>query len=440
MTATRVEAGRARSGTVELALTAACLIGLTATASAVHQAAGWRAHLPIMFACGIGAALAAPVARRAGAREALWIVLGAAVVMRLMALLVEPCTSSDIFRYIWDGRVQAAGINPYRYVATAPELAHLRDTVVYPNINRADYAVSIYPPAAQMVFLLTTRLGESVTVMKLGLLAFEAVTIAAVISLLQVLNRPITDIVAYAWHPLPIWEIAGSGHVDAAMVALFMAGLWVFVRGQTLLAGLLVTIALLALPAFWKPWNWPLPLVFAATVLVFYLPYLSVGWGVFGFLPTYAHEERMTSGEGFWPVTLFEAVAGPFPNAYPIYLGVAAATALALALAAGFSSERTPAATIAWLAWLLIAFLCLLSPDYPWYFLVLTPFVVLTRLLTPWVLTAGAFVLNDAIPGDDALHLMTREWLLYGGAAIAIAFDLWSRCSGTSQDSGARPK
>ena len=107
-------------------------------------------------------------------RAALIVILAGAVAMRLALLFVEPYLSTDIYRYIWDGRVQAAGINPYRYVPNAPELAHLRDAAIFPNINRADYAVTIYPPAAQAIFLAVTRLGESVVAMKLGLLAFEA--------------------------------------------------------------------------------------------------------------------------------------------------------------------------------------------------------------------------------------------------------------------------
>ena len=66
--------------------------------------------------------------------------------MRLGLLFAEPYLSTDIYRYIWDGRVQAAGINPYRYMPIAPELSHLRDAAIFPNINRPDYAVTIYPP------------------------------------------------------------------------------------------------------------------------------------------------------------------------------------------------------------------------------------------------------------------------------------------------------
>src|SRR5204862_1171502 len=94
---------------------------------------------------------------RADQRSALLVILTGAVAMRLAMLWVEPYLSSDIYRYIWDGRVQAAGINPYRYVPKAPELARLRDAEIWPNINRPDYAVTIYPPAAQAIFFAVTR-------------------------------------------------------------------------------------------------------------------------------------------------------------------------------------------------------------------------------------------------------------------------------------------
>jgi hypothetical protein len=142
--------------------------------------------------------------------------------------------------------------------------------------------------------------------MKLGLLLFEAISVAAIIGLLQRLGTPATHVAAYVWHPLPVWEIAGNGHVDAAMLAFLMVGLLAYVHGRTLVAGVLITLgalvkplALLALPALWRPWNWRLPLCVVATIALAYLPYLSVGLGVFAFVPAYVQEEGLASGTGF---------------------------------------------------------------------------------------------------------------------------------------------
>ena len=91
-----------------------------------------------------------------------------------------PRTSDDAYRYVWDGRVQAAGINPYRYAPADPALAELRDDAIFPKINRAEYAVTIYPPVAQMFFFLVTRLGENVTTMRLAMLGCEAGLVAVI--------------------------------------------------------------------------------------------------------------------------------------------------------------------------------------------------------------------------------------------------------------------
>ena len=304
MTSLALAAARVRQPIAWLAAMAAGLVALTAAGPTLHHAGGEWALL-LVFAIG-GAGILAALRIADGADPARCPdrhPRRRASLMRLALLFVEPYLSTDIYRYVWDGRVQAAGINPYRYMPIAPEVSHLRDAAIFPNINRADYAVTIYPPAAQAIFLAVTRLGESVVAMKLGLLAFEVATIALLLALLHRLGSPPTRIVAYAWHPLPIWEIAGNGHVDIAMCALLMAGLLLFLHGRTLLAGVAVTLgalvkptALLALPVFWRPWNWRLPLVVVLTAVLAYVPYLSVGSGVLGYLWGYVEEEGLASG------------------------------------------------------------------------------------------------------------------------------------------------
>src|SRR5260370_38476078 len=68
-------------------------------------------------------------------RRALVAVLAAAALMRLGVLLAPPYLSDDVNRYIWDGRVDAAGINPYRYIPVDPPLEALREDTILPNVN-----------------------------------------------------------------------------------------------------------------------------------------------------------------------------------------------------------------------------------------------------------------------------------------------------------------
>lgn len=419
-------------GALALAAMALALCGVTAAACLLHwRLGGWV--LIAAFAAGAAGALAAgPLARRADAKLDLFIILIGAAAMRLVLLWSEPTLSSDIYRYIWDGRVQAAGVNPYAHIPNASELASLRDPDIWPHINRGDYAVTIYPPVAQAVFLAVSRLGESVVVMKLGLVLFEAAGIAAIIAMLRRLGKPSTDVAAYAWHPLPIWEIAGNGHVDAAMLALLLAGLLVYLRGRTLVAGVLVTLgalikplALLVLPVLWRPWDWRLPLCVIAAAALAYVPYMSVGWGVLGFVSGYAQEEGLVSGHGYKLLWLLQQATGPLPHATAVYLAAAAVVLGMLALAVGFRSDRSAPASLRAAAWLLTAFLVLVSPNYPWYFLVLVQFLALAPSAAAWVMTGAGVLFYDVVPGDVLPAYEVRIAVFTMAVLAALAYDLW---------------
>jgi hypothetical protein len=417
----------------QLVAVAAALTALTAAGPTLHLTYGGWALTAIFSAGGVGIGLALHIADKANQRRALLVILGGALLMRLGLLLVEPYLSTDIYRYVWDGRVQAAGINPYRYMPAAPELAHLRDAAIFPKINRPDYAVTIYPPAAQVVFLAITRvLGESVLAMKLGLIAFEALTVAALLGVLRRLGRPLTRVAIYAWHPLAVWEIAGHGHIDGAMCALLVAGLLLFLRGRTLLAGAVVTLgalikptALLALPVFWRPWNWRLPLVMMLTIALAYLPYLSVGSGVLGYLGGYVDEEGLASGQGFATLWLLETYVGPVPGAVHVYVAAAAVIMIGLAVAVAFRKDRSEETAVMCLSWLLAVFLVLASPHFPWYFVPLAAVLVLHPSAIGWVLTLGAPLLYDSAARLAWLGYETRIALLTLASVAALAFDAW---------------
>jgi hypothetical protein len=124
-----------------------------------------------------------PAAAPLTGRAAVIGILLVGLAMRLI-VLPSPPASSDIYRYIWDGRVQAAGINPYRYLPADEALQGLRDEAIYPNINRASYAPTIYPPVAQLVFFAATRISETPLFMKTVMIAFEGLAVWAILQLL----------------------------------------------------------------------------------------------------------------------------------------------------------------------------------------------------------------------------------------------------------------
>lgn len=345
-------------------------------------------------------------------RWGLALIIAMAVLMRLLVVSQEPLLSTDLYRYVWDGRVQAAGINPYSFVPAHAALELLRDPTIYPNINRADYAVSAYPPVAQAFFFAVTRISESATAMRLAMVACEAIIVAVLIDLLRRMSLPVTAVVAWAWHPLVIWEIANNGHADALMVALLMAGVWLLARSRRVAGAVLVALATLVkpyaaaiLPAFWRPWDWRAPAAAVTAAILCYLPYAGAGSGVLGFVTTrgYLAEEGFTDGSGYWLVALARAVLGHLPGLNAAYVIFGLAVMTWLVMRAVSRTYEPLQVVVADIAALLMAALFFLSPNYAWYFLAVVPFIALAGGVPAWAMTLGAFLLYRPalLPAND---------------------------------------
>ena len=303
------------------------------------------------------------------------------MLLRVVLIPIDPI-STDINRYIWDGRVQAAGINPYLYIPADPALEDLRDDEIYPEINRRDYAHTIYPPFAEIVFYLVTRIDESVIAMKMAMVCFELAAIWAMTRILRSRAMPPTRILLYAWHPLPIWEFAGSGHVDAIALACVMLALLAAEMKRPILAGIALGGAALTKyfpvivgPAVYRRWDWKLPLAGFLTIVALYLPYLSAGSKIFGFLSGYKSEEGFDNGMGFYPIVLARHVLPSLPPiAVTLYMPFAALVLAALGLYVLFR-RREACADLGGAFLLASAFTILTSPHFPWYLAWLVPFL-----------------------------------------------------------------
>jgi len=379
------------------------------------------------------------VLRRTLPPRAIWIVLVVAMAIRLPVLFTPPILSSDIYRYIWDGRVQLAGINPYLYVPTDPALAKLRDGAIYPHINRANYAHTIYPPAAQLVFAATARASQSVFAEKAFMLGFEAVAIFCALQLLRLARLPSERVLIYAWNPVTVWAFACDGHVDAIGIALLAGALLLRCLKRDGIAGVLFGAAVLVkflpvvvAPALWRRGaGWRLATAATVTILALYAYYADAGWRVLGFLTGYGVEEDIKSGSGIWLLAGLQHFGRLPADAVPIY-GVVAALVLA---GLGFwittrprpmpvtSADVIPADVImvcGHAAILAASVTVIISPHYAWYFAWLAlPAVVQPYWSVIWLSAAPVLLYLD--PFNEPFFWRS---LVYVPAAFLALSDL----------------
>ena len=405
-------------------------------------------------------------------RLTLPLILTVAVACRMTTLYADPYLSSDVYRYVWDGVVQHAGINPYRYVPADSHLLFLRgvsDQNIYPYINRQDYAHTIYPPFAQVLFWLITLVSPTLTCMKTAMMLCEGITLWSILFFLRVLGRPREQAILYAWSPILIWEIAASGHLDSAAMALIGLTLVFRYRRQPALTGLFLGLAvmtklypLVLFPALYlhsprgKPIEWKMPAMLAGVVILGYAAYSSVGSLVFGFLGGYVQEEGMASGARYFLLELAHQVPG-LKQLSPVVFYLFAAIVFALlslwawrtaspagldassidaspcratsrpALFTGLLAPHQPLAFLPPAFALACALMLLFSPHYAWYIIWLAPFLAIVPNLPVFAYLMGFFYLYTTALADPGPKMFLANQLLYALVGAATIIELARR-------------
>src|SRR5437879_5528613 len=174
-------------------------------------------------------------------RQVVFTCLALAALWRIPFLMMPPGLDDDIHRYLWDGRVQRLGYNPYSVIPADPALAGLH-TAETRGLNNPEVP-SPYPAGAQLFFRAVTAIHESVLAFKI---AFVACDFAIVLLLLNGLRRSGQGehwVLAYAWNPLLATDVAGSGHIDIVGVLLLLVSVAALVRRGRAVAALAFWLA-----------------------------------------------------------------------------------------------------------------------------------------------------------------------------------------------------
>ena len=375
--------------TSRLLVTGATMIGSTIVLSTTQAPLGG----PIFY--GVAAALGAAYAVMLSAvwnaapdRRLMASAFAVAVLCRVPLVLGPVGPDSDMMRYLWDGRVQRFGYNPYHVLPADPALAHTHtdDTRAMPSSR----ARTPYPPAAQLFFRLMVTVHESARAMRLALVTCDIFTILIVWRWLSAAGRNPWLALAYAWNPLVILEVAHSGHIDALGAFWIAASAYWLTRRRTALASVAFVLAvatkllpIVLAPLFWRRIRLRDAVLGGVAFVALYLPY-TYGPGLpLGAVPNVIAAIRF-NGPAFKAIRLATHPAVAAAVAVLVGLGVAA-----------WARSRLKVSDPAGWAWPMAASLVFAPVVYPWYLLYFTPFLLTfaTLPLVTWTFTVlGAYL------------------------------------------------
>ncbi len=340
-----------------------------------------------------------------------------AILFRIPLWFTTPTLSTDIWRYLWDGRLINHAVNPYANRVDAPAL----DSLATPLRARVDHAwmATPYPPVAELTFAGIYRLApESPTAMQIAFTLFDLATAAVIVRFLRRLRMPEERVLIYVWNPLIVVEFAHSAHVDSLMTLWGMLALYWLIAGHRTRSAVTLSLATLTkfvpallLPVFMRRWGVRRMLLYGGVVGVAFAPFLGAGLGlaggaqgtgIFGALHIYATRWKTNDGLFFWLVRALDGhVSDPVQAAKLVVL-------MSLLMLGGIvllrSVPGSPQTAIGHATLLLTAYLLLTPAMFPWY---LTWLIALLPLLP--------------LPQSRAALTFAAGWL-YFAAAVNLSY------------------
>ncbi len=402
---------------------------------------GWLGAWWVAFAIAAWGVLCLP------RRVAVVVVLAGAVVFGIAGLTAKPQISDDLYRYAWDGAVQAHGIDPYRYPPDDAHVAELRDPWLWPNsricaswdkdpgcsrLNRP-MERTIYPPVAQVWFRVLDAVLPAGSRHK-GLQVVHGIiglgVTALLMGVLHKLGRNPVQAVLWAWSPLAVIETVMDAHVDVLALVAAIVALWAFERRRPILGGALlgVGIAIKLIPGVLLPAGLrrnPVRVVAAAGAVVglSYLPHvLAVGPTVLGYLPGYLKEENYSQGSRFLLLGL-AGLHGTVAQVTAVVMLAVAAIIVAVApvprrFRPWAGEDEDPPSPITRARWILVAVFFIVTPVQPWYAVLVVAVAALDGKWELLAIAAAAYPLYFGTIIDKAAPDLGT--ISYGIAALVV--------------------
>ncbi len=358
---------------------------------------------------------------------------------------------NDVWRYLWDGHAAAGGVGPYaaspREIAERAEAgeepfaALLAEELWWDVLDNVSFQghTTVYPPLAQLLFRLSHALAPgSVFVWKLLVVVADLGTCWALALLLGALGRRREEVILWAWNPLVVKELAGSGHADGVMVGLLTLAVYLLVvrrelpgmaaYGASILAKLGPAVLVVLFLRRTRPRGWA---VLAGVLALGALSLAGDAPQVLRGLAVYGRDWVFNSGPWAALAALAAAAGAERPEiwAHLVTKGAVLAAAVALPWRAAATPDGLVRAAFA-----LVALMVLMNPAVmPWYLLWALPLAVAARCRS-WALLTGLSLLSYLFY-VDATERSWWLWLEYGAFAAALAVEV----ARAKRSSAARP-
>ncbi|TVP59947.1 MAG: methyltransferase domain-containing protein [Gemmatimonadales bacterium] len=380
------------------------------------------------------------------------VLIGGALLLRVIFLLPLPDLSDDLYRYVWDGLLTLEGVRPYTLVPADPALSHLHGTDLFREMNSPGYT-SIYPPLSQWIFLpgaIAYRLWgwpAAAWAIKGGFLLLETLGVLLMYATLRRLRRPPAPLALYAWNPLALVTIAGGGHTEGGLVlgiGLLLYGLtrapgpsgaWLSWAGWGL-AVLSKGVPLVLAPLVWRALGPPadgprrrfrevLRRLRAPVGVLLAMGLLSLPFLRPADLPGIARSARLYTGLFEFNAGLYYLLKGALealPGATSTGLGSAMGVAFLVGALFVVTRHRARGVDDVSRAAVLVfsLYLVLATTVHPWYLIWVLAFLPFTDTLRPaWLWASAAslptYLTYTGVPHAPLVALFWGGWLLFAG-------------------------
>ncbi len=326
------------------------------------------------------------------------------VVARLTLFFDLPTLSDDVFRFLWDGKLIAHGVNPFLY--KPDELSHI-DPALFELLNSQTH-YTVYPPLNQALFWLASLIGNQdyllgTNVLRLFLLLADVGSVFLLLKLAKVYGQSTNIAGLYFINPLVVLEFVGNIHFEGLVIFFLLLTIYSLSKNRMVSGGVALGMAaatklipLIFLPFLGLKYRWKSGLILSlvagialsATLFPLFIPYSFSGFKES--LMLYSNKFEFNASIYYLVREIGWYLKGYNPiETWGPWLSV---STFVIILSFSLYAARKGWEIARSLLWILMIYLLMATTVHPWYILTLLPLGLLSGYYFPVVWSLVVFI------------------------------------------------